>query len=192
MSRCAFVSFRLGLADGVSIVAERWAEAFTELGHDVVTVAGEGPVDHVIPGLAIEATEPPSPGELASVLDDVDLVIVENLCTIPLNLPAARAVGEYLRGRPTIMHHHDPPWQRDRYGHVTELPMQDPAWRHVTINELTRHQMAARGIEATTIYNPFRTDEPFGDRAATRSALGVGDDELLLMREDDILAVIED
>lgn len=180
MSRCAFVSFRLGLADGVSIVADRWAEALTELGYRVTTVAGEGPVDHVIPGLAIEATEPPTRAELAHALDDVDLVVVENLCTIPLNLRAARAVADYLRGRPAIMHHHDPPWQRDRYGHITELPVQDPAWRHVTINELTRHQMAARGIEATTIYNPFRTDEPFGDRVGTRAALGVGYDDLLV------------
>lgn len=180
MSTCAFVSFRLGLSDGVSIVAARWAEALDELGYDVRTVAGEGPVDHVISGLALDATEPPSSAELDAALGDVDLVIVENLCTIPMNLDASRAVGDYLRGRPAIMHHHDPPWQRDRYGHIDELPMLDDAWRHVTINELTRHQMAARGIDAVTIYNPFRTDEPYGDRETTRAALGVDDDVLLV------------
>ncbi|MEM7095504.1 MAG: glycosyltransferase family 4 protein [Actinomycetota bacterium] len=174
------MSFRLGLSDGVSIVAARWAEAFDELGYAVRTVAGEGPVDHVIPGLAIGATAPPTAAELGAALDDVDLVVVENLCTIPMNLPASRAVGSYLRGRPTIMHHHDPPWQRERYGHIDELPIHDPAWRHVTINELTRHQMASRGFEAVTIYNPFRTDEAPGDRAAVRSGLGVADDELLV------------
>jgi mannosylglucosylglycerate synthase len=78
------------------------------------------------------------------------------------------------------MHHHDPPWQRERFAHIDELPMTDGAWRHVTINELTRHQMADRGITAVTIYNPFETDEPFGDRDAMRAELGVVDEMLLL------------
>ncbi len=180
MRTCAFVSFRLGLSDGVSIVAARWGEALTELGFDVRTVAGEGPVDHVIPGLAIDAKAAPTSADLDRALGDVDLVVVENLCTIPMNLPASRAVGSYLKGRPAIMHHHDPPWQRDRYGHIDELPMHDPMWRHVTINELTRHQMEARGFEAVTIYNPFRTDEDFGDRSASRAELGVSDDDIVV------------
>jgi len=174
------VSFRLGLSDGVSIVAARWAEALSDLGWTVTTVAGDGPVDVLVPGLALDATQAPTHAELDAALGSADLVIVENLCTIPLNLAASRAVGEYLRGRPAIMHHHDPPWQRDRYGHITELPLRDGAWRHVTINELTRSQMADRGFEATTIYNPFRTTEPYGDRDGTRSALGVDDDTLVV------------
>ena len=43
MPRCAIVSFRLGLSDGVSIVAASWARALSSFGFDVVTVAGEGP-----------------------------------------------------------------------------------------------------------------------------------------------------
>ena len=177
---CALVSFRLGLADGVSIVADRWGVALGELGFDIVTVAGEGPVDRIVPGLAIGATEPPTQAELGDALDDIDLVIVENLCTIPLNLAASHSLGAYLAGRPAIMHHHDPPWQRDRFSHIDELPLIDGAWRHVTINELTRHQMAARGIEAVTIYNPFLTEEPFGDRRGMRAALGIDETTLLV------------
>ena len=180
MSRCAIVSFRLGLADGVSIVADRWASALEGLGFEVFTIAGEGPVDHLVPGLAIDAPVPPTDSELQVALEGADLVVVENLCTIPLNLAASHAVGKALRGVPTIMHHHDPPWQRERFSHIDDLPLADPAWRHVTINELTRHQMADRGIEATTIYNPFDTTEPFGDRETTRAWLGVGADELLV------------
>jgi glycosyltransferase involved in cell wall biosynthesis len=107
--------------------------------------------------------------------------VVENLCTIPLNLPAARAVADRLRGRPAVLHHHDPPWQRAQWRHVTELPPTDPAWRHVTINRLTEREMASRDIEAVTIYNGFDIDEPAGDRASTRTALGVGDQERLLV-----------
>lgn len=181
MTTCAIVSFRLGGTDGVSIVADAWARSLEQLGVGVTTVAGEGPVDRRVPGLAIGAPEAPSTGEVAEALRGVDLVVVENLCSIPLNLPAARVVAEVLRGRPAVLHHHDPPWQRDRFAHVTELPPDDPAWRHVCINELTRHQFADRGLEATTIYNGFDTEPEPGDREGTRAALEVGPDEVLLV-----------
>ena len=77
-----------------------------------------------------------------------------------------------LAGRPAILHHHDPPWQRARFAHITELPPDDPAWRHVTINRRTRTEMAERGIEAVTIYNGFDTDPPPGDRDGTRVGAG--------------------
>ena len=180
MATCAIVSFRLGLSDGVSVVAARWRAILGRLGHRVITVAGKGPVDRRVAGLAIGAAEPPSAEEVGSALADTDLVIVENLCTIPLNLPAARVLAAALAGRPAVLHHHDPPWQRKRFTHVTELPPDDPAWRHVTINRLTEAQMAARGISATTVYNPFETGVPPGDRAGARRLLEVDDGELLV------------
>ena len=181
MPSCALVSFRLGGTDGVSIVAESWGHSLTTLGFTVTTIAGEGPVDRLVPGLAISAEAPPTAGELTDALTEVDLVIVENLCTIPLNPPAARVTAEVLAGRPAILHHHDPPWQRSRFADVTDLPPDDPAWRHVCINQLTRHEMAERGIDAVTIYNGFATDPPPGDREGTRLALGVAPDEPLLV-----------
>ncbi len=147
----------------------------------MVTVAGEGPVDHLVPGLAMVTAAPPEEVQLRRALAAADLVVVENLCTIPLNLPAARAVAGLLRGRPALLHHHDPPWQRAQWAHVTELPPDDPTWRHATINRLTERQMAERGIAATTIYNGFDVDEAPGARQATRQALGVADDERLLL-----------
>ncbi len=168
------------MADGVSVVARNWQRAVEGLGFDVCTVAGEGPVDRTVPGLAIGATDPPSRDELGEALRDADLVIVENLCSIPLNLPAARVTAEVLRGRPALLHHHDPPWQRPHFAHITEIPPRDPAWRHVTINRLTQAEMADRGIEATCIYNGFPTATGDGDRAGVRRRLGVGEDEVLL------------
>ena len=180
MARGAIVSFRLGLSDGVSIVAQLWQELLTEIGFDMVTVAGEGPVDRLIPGLGIDQLGGPDPDGFSAAVADVDLVVVENLCTIPLNLPAARTVARTLAGRPAILHHHDPPWQRERFASVTELPAHNPSWRHVVINRLTAEQFAHRGIESTVIYNGFDTHSPEGNRAAMRTRLGV-DDEILLV-----------
>lgn len=155
----AFVSFRLGQTDGVSVVAKTWQTAFEKMGYQTLTVAGEGPVDRLVPGLEIDAELEPARHEFEAAVSDCDLVVVENLLTIPMNLPASRIVASVLAGRPTILHHHDPPWQRARFAHVTELPAQDPTWVHVTINKLTNHEFAERGIQATTIYNAFPTPE---------------------------------
>jgi glycosyltransferase involved in cell wall biosynthesis len=181
MPTCAFVSFRLGTTDGVSVVARAWQDALESFGYETVTVAGDGPVDRTVAGLALDATEPPPIGELEDAVADADLVVVENLLSIPMNLPASRIVAEVLAGRPALIHHHDPPWQRERFRHVTELPMVDAAWRHVTINHLTRREMADRGIAATCIHNGFDPDPPSGQRVATRAALDVADDELLVV-----------
>ena len=72
MVSAAFVSFRLGTTDGVSVVARNWQRAFEQLGYDVHTVAGDGPVDRTVPGLAIGATDPPTNDEIRDAIDDVD------------------------------------------------------------------------------------------------------------------------
>ena len=177
----ALVSFRLGGPDGVSVEAAKWAGRLGALGFHVVTVAGAGPVDRVLPGLAIGAPAPPPEAELDRALGDADLVVVENLCSLPLNPAAAEAVAAARRGLPTVLHHHDLPWQRERFAAVTGWPPVDPAWAHVTINDLSRRQLAARGIDATSIPNGFDTDAPAGDRAGARARLGVVRRERLLL-----------
>ncbi len=117
---------------------------------------------------------------LLAALDDADLVVVENLCSLPLNGAASAMVGEALRGRRAVMHHHDLPWQRDAFTGWPP-PLDDPQWAHVTINELSRRQLAQRGITAATIYNRFAVDGPSGDRAASRRLLGIQPTERLLL-----------
>ncbi|MEL6983223.1 MAG: glycosyltransferase family 4 protein [Actinomycetota bacterium] len=180
MGVCTIISFRLGLSDGVSVVAKAWGEALTKLGWDTIPVAGDGPVDRLVPGLAIGATEAPERSEVEAALADADVVLVENLLSIPMNLPASRVVADVIAGRPAVLHHHDPPWQRERYAHITELPPDDPAWHHVTINRLTEAEFASRGLAAVTIYNGFEPDPTAGDRASTRTGLGLDDDALLV------------
>ncbi len=186
----ALLSFRLGGSDGVAIEAAKWQRALGALGFATTTVAGSGPVDHLVPGLAIGSPGPPSRAEVAAALDGADLVVVENLCSLPLNPRAAAVVAEVLAGRPAILHHHDLPWQRPQFADHPPPPV-DPRWSQVTINELSRHQLADRGIEATTIYNTFVIGHPQSDRPGAegeqrrlqvRRSLGVADRQRLVVQ----------
>jgi glycosyltransferase involved in cell wall biosynthesis len=181
------VSFRLGGEDGVAIEAAKWADALGDLGWTVRTVAGAGPVDTVLPGLAMDAPEPPTRAEVEDALADADLVVVENLCSLPLNPPAAAVVSATCVGRPTVLHHHDLPWQRRQFAHLPPPP-DDAAWAHVTINQLSRRQLATHGMTATTIYNAFDPEPTPGDGARVRAALGVGDETVLLLQPTRALA----
>ncbi len=178
----AMVSFRLGQADGVSVAASHWASALGRLGFRVRTVAGEGRADHLVPGLGLHPREGRlSFTALQAVLGRADLVVVENVCSLPLNPAAMRLVSECLRGRPAILHHHDLPWQRARFVHVEGWPPDDPAWIHVAISERSRRELAARGIEAVTVYNGF-PEEPPGRPRYTRRRLGIRRGDLLLLQ----------
>jgi mannosylglucosylglycerate synthase len=176
-----FVSFRLGGSDGVAVETAKWAWAFGTLGFAVRSVAGEGAVDRVVPGLAMAATDPPDPAEVHDALADAELVVVENLCSLPLNERAWTAVAGALAGRPAILHHHDLPWQRPQYRDHAPPP-DDPAWVHVTVNELSRRQLACHGVDATVVRNAFDLDAAPGDRAGTRRALRASDAERVVLQ----------
>jgi mannosylglucosylglycerate synthase len=176
-----FVSARLGEPDGVSVSTAAWMAAFEQLGFVVRTVAGEGDADFLVPGLALEASVPPSPADLDAAFKDSELVVVENLCSLPLNLPAARVVAGTLRGRRTILHHHDFPWQREGYEELGPWPPDDPAWVHVCINELSRRQLSERGLESATVYNGVLPVSP-GSRERARRYLGLAPERILLVQ----------
>jgi len=174
MPTAAVVSYRLGHADGVSVEAAKWIGALRRLGYDVFTVAGDGIADVIYPGLAYDASDdvaPPSTDDLRATFAPADVVIAENICSLPLNPRAGHAVADALRGRRAVLRHHDVPWQRERFAHWREPLPTDAQWSHVCINQLTQRELRARGIDAHVVYNHFDLT-PTGSALAARDALG--------------------
>jgi glycosyltransferase involved in cell wall biosynthesis len=174
------VSFRLGGTDGVAIEVTKWINALTMLGHRVVTVAGEGTADVLLPGLTMHADVPPSLAQLHDAFSGADLVIVENIASLPLNVAARDVLYLALQGRVALFHHHDLAWQRPHLAHL-EAPRDAPEWHHVTINELSRRELAERGIDAVTIMNSFDCDPALGRRGIARESVNAADDRLVVM-----------
>ena len=126
----------------------------------------------------------------------IGLLVPQNALTIPLNIPLALALTELIAetGIPTIAHHHDFFWERKRFlsncvwdYFNAAYPPHLKSIYHVVINSSAANQLALRtGISATMIPNVMDFENPPGppDEYArdVRSALGVQDDELLVLQ----------
>jgi mannosylglucosylglycerate synthase len=126
----------------------------------------------------------------------LDLLIIENASAIPLNLPLGLAIAEVLAelGLPTIAHHHDFHWERQRFlvNAVPEIlaaafPPSHPAIRHVVINSVQASALASRhGLTARVIPNVMAFEQPPGppvvDPQVVRADLGVHEGELMLLQ----------
>src|SRR4051812_37917214 len=186
-----FVSYRLGGTDGVSIEAAKWMDALESSGFVTRRVAGQlagaHPRDLEVPWLALGANARPESRDvdgLVGVLDEGDLVVVENVCSLPLEPEISRAVAlAAARTRARVaLHHHDLPWQRPATAGVTDLPPRPVGALHVTINARSRAELHERGIEAIEIGNAFTVDGPPGDRQGARRTMGFGPDEVVVLQ----------
>lgn len=185
------LSYRLGGQDGVSVEAKKWEWALHTLGFEVRRVAGEfdtarEPGDTRLPFLAIDppADARPNVEALTVALADADLVVVENLCSLPLNLAGARAATEALTrfsGR-VVFHHHDLPWERAEFAHIDDFPPNLPGSLHVAISEQARRELSRRGFDTVMLRNVFEPDPPGGDRDGTRRRLGFMDQDLVILQ----------
>ena len=182
--RIGIVSFRLGGSDGVAIEARKWSTALETSGHSVTRIAGEfgdatmGSDVH-IPAIALAPRQDADPAAdlatLTSALNALDLLIVENLFSIPMRQEASALVAQAVRtwGGPVLCHHHDPAWQRPHLAHIKDLPPDLGRLTHVVINELTARQFAHRGMSASVLRNHFAFDAPLGNRTTGRAAAAV-------------------
>lgn len=96
---------------------------------------------------------------------DIDLIIPENALTIPMNIPLGLAVTEYIAETsiPTIAHHHDFYWERDRFlinsvGDYLQkaFPPNLPSIQHVVLNSIASRALSYRvGVSNTVVPNVY-------------------------------------
>ena len=191
MARTAvLLSYRLGATDGVSVEAGKWEWALRTLGFTARRVAGQlcdepRPDDVTLPGIAIGAPDSAADAhQVAMALDGADLVVAENICSLPINAHASYAASDALAHHPgrVVFHHHDLPWQRAELATIRGLPPDLPGALHVVVNDRSRDELAERGITAHTIHNTFDFDAPTGDRDTARAELGFAADELVVLQ----------
>ena len=99
----------------------------------------------------------------------LEILVIENAVTIPLNLPLGLAITEFIAetGFPTIAHHHDFFWERKRFlvncvGDYLNMafPPHLPSIRHVVINSIAAKEFSRRtGLSAMIIPNVMDFDE---------------------------------
>jgi len=118
----------------------------------------------------------------------IDLIIPENALAIPMNIPLGVAITEFIAETciPTIAHHHDFSWERNRFlinacrDYLNmSFPPDLPSIRHAVINSLAAEQLSLRrGISNTIIPNvlDFATEPPdLNDQFCDlRSRIGLG------------------
>lgn len=127
---------------------------------------------------------------------NIDVLIVENALSLPLNLPLGIALTELIAetGIKTIAHHHDFYWERKNlmrncvwdYLNMA-FPPHLPSIHHVVINSSADNQLSLRtGISPRIIPNVMDFDNPPPPpdvyTADVREAFGLDDDEFLILQ----------
>ncbi len=127
---------------------------------------------------------------------NIDILVPENVLTIPLNIPLGIAITELISetGLLTIAHHHDFFWERQCFKTSAvwdylnmAFPPHLPFIKHVVINSSASNQLSLRtGISATIIPNVMDFENPpvIEDDYArdVRKDLGIEDDELFVLQ----------
>ncbi len=126
----------------------------------------------------------------------IDLLIAENALTIPIQIPLGLALSEVIAETqiPTIAHHHDFCWERDRFAvnAVNDylrmaFPSNLPNIKHVVINSEAQEQLALRtGISSIIIPNVVDFENPpvtdAKRAAAFRKSIGLKPDDKMILQ----------
>ena len=127
---------------------------------------------------------------------DIEILIVQNALTIPMNIPLGVAITSFIAetGFPTISHHHDFYWERDRFsvnscGDYLRMafPCSLPSIQHVTINsEAQRALSHRRGVSSVLVPNvlDFDSEPPGIDEFNSdfRESIGLSPDDILFLQ----------
>jgi len=128
--------------------------------------------------------------------NEIDLMIPENVLSIPMQIPLGVALKDLIASMdiPTIAHHHDFYWERERFrtnciSDILEsaFPPDLPSIRHVVINNLAQRELKARrAIGSTRIPNVFDFNVPprkiDGFNADFRQAIGLTGEDILILQ----------
>jgi glycosyltransferase involved in cell wall biosynthesis len=128
---------------------------------------------------------------------DIHLIIPENILAIPMNVPLGLAVTEFIMESsiPTIAHHHDFFWERDRFLVNAAKDYLDTAFPpvlnsivHVTINSIASEQVSHRkGLSNVVIPNVYDyknkpSDENRETSKLIRRLAGLAEDEPFILQ----------
>lgn len=127
---------------------------------------------------------------------NLDLLIVQNALCIPMNIPLGVALTNFIAetGFPTIAHHHDFYWERDRFSvsAVTDMmwmafPPALPQIQNVTINSFAQEDLShRRGVSSVLVPNvlDFENPPPEADdyAACFRADIGLSEDDILFLQ----------
>jgi glycosyltransferase involved in cell wall biosynthesis len=127
---------------------------------------------------------------------DLDLLIVQNALCIPMNVPLGVALTHFISetGFPTIAHHHDFYWERDRFSvsAVKDLlwmsfPPALPQIQNVTINSFAQEDLAhRRGVSSVLVPNvlDFENEPEEADDYALdfRRDVGLAEDDIMFLQ----------
>jgi len=152
--------------------------------------------DELIDEIYATADEIRSPLRNFIRMNKLEMIIVQNALTIPMNLPLGVSLTGLIAelGIDTIAHHHDFFWERQRYQTNdildlldTTFPAKLPTIQHVTLNSIAQQRLKARrNIESIVIPNVMDYSKPAPDFDSynndLRSALGLSENEHFILQ----------
>lgn len=131
-----------------------------------------------------------------------EVLIPQNILAIPVHVPLGLAMTEVIAetGLPTIAHHHDFSWERERFtlNAINDylsaaFPPALPHMEHVVINSMAQKELARRfGLSSVTIPNviEFESPPPPVDAYASdvRREIGLTEDDLFILQPTRVVA----
>lgn len=132
----------------------------------------------------------------------IEVLVPENVLAIPMNVPLGLAIAEVIAetGTPTIAHHHDFSWERDRFTATSvndylraAFPPDLPFIEHVVINSMAQKELARRcSLPSSIIPNviDFENRAPGLDdyNSDVRREIGLSEDDLFVLQPTRIVA----
>lgn len=126
----------------------------------------------------------------------IEILICQNSLCIPMNVPLGLAITNFIAetGFPTIAHHHDFYWERDRFSvnAVGDLlgmafPPSLPSIQHVTINSFAVEDLChRRGVSSVLVPNVLNFEDPpveADDYADDfREQIGLEEDDIVFLQ----------